>query len=103
MIAKLLQADGFVSLTRTAEEVSIVAEDALLANAPTAERGWTAFAVAGPLDIALTGILADLSSVLSEARISLFAISTYDTDYILVRAEDADRAAAAWRTAGHDA
>lgn len=99
---ELLRAPGFVSFTRTAEEISIVAGEALLADMPKVEPGWTAFRVEGPLDFALTGILAELSGALAAADISLFAISTYDTDYILVRATDADRAAETWREAGHD-
>lgn len=57
-----------------------------------AEEGWKAFKFAGPLDFGLTGILACLSAPLAEAKISIFAISTYDTDYILVKKDKVDQA-----------
>jgi hypothetical protein len=57
--------------------------------------------VQGPLDLTLTGVLAALAGALAEAGVSLFAVSTYDTDYLLVRQKDLDRAAAALRAAGH--
>jgi len=58
--------------------------------------------VAGPLDFALTGILASLAGPLAAADISIFAVSTYDTDYVLVRADALDAALVALRGAGHD-
>jgi hypothetical protein len=61
---------------------------------------WRAFEVAGPLDFALTGILSRLAQPLADAGVSLFAVSTYDTDYVLVRAESAASAVNAWRRAG---
>jgi len=98
----LFSGTGLVSVTRTAEELSVVAAEAAVAGLDRVEGGWTAFRVAGTLDFALTGVLADLSGALAGAGISLFAVSTYDTDYILVREADADRAGVAWRAAGHD-
>jgi hypothetical protein len=65
------------------------------------EPGWRALKVAGPLDFSLTGILATLAAPLAAAKISLFSISTYDTDYVLVREADLERAKAALRIAGH--
>lgn len=76
------------SMTRTEEELSLVLSEADVPKDVRAERGWRAFKVHGPLDFALTGILARLSGALAEAGISLFALSTYDTDYILVREGD---------------
>jgi hypothetical protein len=64
--------------------------------------GWRAFRVAGTLDFSLVGILAALSKTLADAGVGIFAISTFDTDYILTKAEDFDRALAALRAAGHD-
>ena len=75
-------------MTRTDEELSLVLSEADVPRDMRAERGWRAFKVQGPLDFALTGIMARLSGVLAEAGISLFALSTYDTDYILVREGD---------------
>ena len=75
----------FVSVSRTAEELSIVCSAGDVPAEVTAERDWRAFKVEGPLEFALTGVLARLAAPLAEAGISLFAVSTYDTDYLLVR------------------
>ncbi|MBP7334595.1 ACT domain-containing protein [Niveispirillum sp.] len=92
---------GFVSITRTDEELSIVVrQDRVPANV-AAVGPWRALKVQGPLDFALTGILAALTAPLAQAGISLFAIATYDTDYILVREETLQAAINALRTAGH--
>jgi uncharacterized protein len=90
------------SVTRTADELSIVcpAEDA--PAGAEFERGWRALRVAGPLDFALTGVLAAVAAPLAEAEVSIFAVSTYDTDYVLVREAALPAAAEALRRAGHD-
>ena len=92
---------NFFSVTRTVEELSIVCPEALAPAGSQVEGGWRALKVAGPLDFALTGILAGLSGALAGAGISLFAISTYDTDYVLVRATDLDGAIAALKAGGY--
>ena len=88
----------FWSVTRTGDEVSVVSARAF----PDArvEGPWVIFRVAGTLDFTLTGVLHRLVGPLAEADISVFAISTFDTDYILVRTGDGDRAVAAWRDSG---
>ena len=58
------------------------------------ERGWAGLKVEGPLDFSLTGVLASLAQPLAEAGISIFAVSTYDTDYVLVKGGDLERAVA---------
>lgn len=93
---------GLVSVTRTADELSLVAPANALAGFPRVEAGWCAFRVAGTLDFAMTGVLADLAGALAQAGVSLFAVSTWDTDYVLVKQAKADAAAAAWRAAGHE-
>lgn len=95
------EGNGFYSLTRTAEEWSIVAEAEALPAGARCEPGWRAFKVEGPLDFGLTGILAALATPLAEAGISIFALSTFDTDYVLVRAHVLDAAADVLRNAGH--
>ena len=65
------------------------------------EGGWRALRVAGTLEFSLTGILASLAAPLAEARISLFALSTHDTDYVLVKADTLAAAVAALTAAGH--
>jgi hypothetical protein len=86
--------DPFVTVSRTRDELSVVCPEARLPDDVKAERGWRGFKVEGPLDFALTGILSRLASPLAEAAISIFAISTFDTDYLLVRARDLDAAVA---------
>lgn len=95
-------AGPLVSITRTADELSVVCDEAGVPAEVAAERGWRALRVAGPLDFALTGVLAALAVPLAEAGVSIFALSTYDTDYVLVREADVERAVAALAHAGHD-
>lgn len=92
---------SFVSITRTSAELSIVcAQDGVPATVQ-ADRDWRALEVAGPLDLTLTGVLAALVQPLAEAGVGLFALATYDTDYLLVRSRDLERAVAVLRAAGH--
>ena len=78
---------------RTDGELSLVCEaDAVPEKTLAREDGWRAFRVKGTLDFSLTGILARLSGVLAENGIGLFAVSTYDTDYILVKRENLEKA-----------
>ena len=78
---------NFLSITRTDDELSIVCDARLSLNSDKIESGWACIKVLGPLDFGLTGILAWIASVLAQAEISIFAISTYDTDYLLVKKE----------------
>lgn len=92
---------GLVSITHTADELSIVCDAARVPAGVVAERGWRCLGVAGPLDFSAVGILAELAGALAEAGISLFAISTYDTDYLLVRTEALAAAVEALARRGH--
>jgi uncharacterized protein len=83
-------------------ELTIVAPQDSVPDGVVAERGWRALEVAGPLDLTMTGVMGALSGVLAEAGIALFAVSSYDTDVLLVRADALDRAVSALRAAGHD-
>ena len=83
----------FSSITRTGDEFSIVCIENYVPSNIKAEKGWRAFKVEGTLDFSLTGILVSLADPLARARISIFAISTYDTDYILVKEKDIKKAA----------
>ena len=76
------------SITRTRDELSIVCPQANVPAGIKTETGWKALKVEGPLDFSLTGILASLANPLAEAKISIFAISTFDTDYVLVKEEN---------------
>ncbi len=79
---------SFLSITRTEDELSVVCDASVVLQSPEREEDWSCIKVLGPLDFSLTGILAKLSGVLAEAEISIFAVSTYDTDYILVKKEN---------------
>lgn len=75
----------FYSLTKTSDELSIVCPDSIEINSTEKDTGWSCIKIIGPLQFSLTGILANISTCLAEAEISIFSISTYDTDYILVK------------------
>lgn len=102
--ARLLDLE-FFSITRTGEELSIVAPEAALRSedlpGTRVEGGWACLKVEGPLEFSLVGVLAALSGPLARAGVSLFAISTYDTDYLLVGKDDLPAAVAALSEAGH--
>lgn len=91
----------FLSLTRSEDEVSLVCEEALVPGGVLSESGWRALKVAGPLDFGLTGVLASLLTPLGDAGVSIFALSTYDTDFILVKQVHLSQAVAALSGAGH--
>ena len=92
---------SFMSLTRTPEELSVVCAERAVPPGVQCERGWRALKVQGPLDFGLTGILDALTGPLAAAGISLFAISTYDTDYLLLKEARLEEALAVLRAAGH--
>jgi hypothetical protein len=93
--------DDFFSITRTGEELSVVCREALVPEGIRAERGWRALRVAGVLDLSQVGVLASLASPLAGAGISLFALSTFDTDYLLVQEQDLGRAVEVLVAVGH--
>jgi hypothetical protein len=95
------KAGGFISITRTSDELSVVCPEANLPDGVRCDRGWRCFKVEGPLDLSLTGVLASLANPLAEARINIFALSTFDTDYLLVKQEKATQAAEVLTRAGH--
>ncbi len=97
-----LEADAsFVALTRTDEETSVVCREASVPEGVRGERGWRAIRVAGPLDFALTGVLLSLVRPLAAAQVAVFVVSTFDTDYVLVKEAALDDALAALAAAGH--
>lgn len=91
----------FVSITHTDDELSIVCAEENVPADVKADRGWRALKVAGPLDLALTGVLASLAQPLAEAQINIFAVSTFDTDYLLVKGYNLARAGEVLRQSGH--
>jgi hypothetical protein len=92
---------GFLSITRTADELSVVSLSAEVPEWARSEAGWRCLKVEGPLPFEMTGVLADLSEPLAGAGIPIFVVSTYDTDYLLVRARDLETACSSLRDAGH--
>lgn len=92
---------GFISITRTVDELSIVClEDGVPQNV-RCEKGWRCLKVQGPLDFSLTGVLAALTAPLAEAEIAIFALSTFDTDYLMVKESDLEAAASVLTRSGH--
>lgn len=84
----LLEQATFYSVTNTPEELSVVCDDTIaFPNALSVDTGWRALKVQGPLEFSLVGVLNSLTAPLAEARISIFAVSTFDTDYLLVKKE----------------
>lgn len=92
---------NFFHITKTDEELSIVCPSSLLLNSEQCDADWSCIKVLGPLDLSSTGILTGLSMILAKARISIFAISTYDTDYILIKSSKIHEATAVLQDAGY--
>jgi len=90
-----------VSITRTSGELSIVCPEELAPAGARCESGWAWLALEGPIPFTATGIMSSLLAPLAEARIGIFALSTYDTDAILVKQAQLDGAVSALERAGH--
>ncbi len=95
------ETSGLLSITRTDGELSIVGREELAPKGVSIEKGWKCFEVAGPLDFEMTGILASIASPLAAADVPIFVISTFDTDYVLVKQEKLETAKGVLRSAGH--
>src|SRR5229473_5576246 len=98
---------GFFCVVRTRDELSIVCgEDVYtedrMPDGALAERGWMALKLEGPFPLSMTGVLASFLQPLAEARIPIFAISTFDTDYVLIKRENLKQAVGALGAAGHE-
>ena len=96
-------ASDFFFLARTDEELSLVCRtEDTPENTVAREDGWRGFRIEGQLDFSLIGILSKISAVLAAEKIGIFAVSTFNTDYILVKAENFERAMSALEKAGYD-
>ena len=95
---------SFFVAARTAEEISVVCTQDAAPDHPEVriEPDWRALEVVGPLDFKMVGLLASIAGPLSEVGVSVFVVSTFDTDYVLVRAESLEAAVTALRAAGHE-
>lgn len=93
----------FFFVGKTDEEISLVckAEDAP-SNTVEREDGWKAFRIQGVLDFSLIGILSKISTILADNQIGIFVVSTYNTDYILVKNENFDKAIAVLKNNGYE-
>ena len=92
---------SFLSATRTSDQLSVVCPERDVPADVKCERGWRAFKIEGPFDFASTGILAAVAGPLAAAEVSILAIATYDTDYILVNESQLERAACVLSAHGH--
>ncbi len=93
---------AFTSISRTADELSIVCDDNAVPEEVRAERGWRAVKLEGPIPFEMTGVAAALLAPLAKAKISIFLISTFDTDYLLLKGADFERAIDVLRDAGYE-
>jgi len=96
-----LLAAAFVAIVRTSDELSIVCPEIVAPADARCERGWRCLRVVGNLPFDATGILASLAAPLAEARIPIFAISTFDTDYLLVKVARLEQALRVLEATGH--
>jgi hypothetical protein len=92
---------AFCSVTRTAEELSILCESRFVPSEVKSEKGFRCFKLQGPFPFEMTGVLASVLAPLAKARVSIFAVSTYDTDYVMVKEKQLAKAEKALRAAGH--
>lgn len=91
------------SVTRTGEESSVVCPEAVVPPGVMCDTGWRGWRIAGTFDLTTaTGVLASVVGPLAEVGVSVFTVSTFDTDYVWVKAANVERAVAAWRECGHE-
>jgi hypothetical protein len=94
-------AGDFFAVVRTADELSVVCRQAVMPQGTICERDWRCLRVAGTMPFTLVGVLAALTLPVAQAGVGIFAFSTFDTDYLLIKADNLPVAVAAWRAAGH--
>ena len=94
--------NSFTSITRTVDELSIVSPESLVPSDVQAERGWSILKVHGPFPFEQVGVLASFAAPLASRKMSLFAVSTFDTDYILIKSVDLAAASECLIAAGHE-
>ena len=94
--------EGFFCLTQTAEELSIVCVETRVPLDVRVERDWVAMKLEGPFPFAMTGVLTSFLQPLAEAVVPIFVVSTFDTDYVLMKRDRLDAAIRALGTAGHE-
>lgn len=97
-----IETTGLVSITTTEDGVSVVCPTTAAPPSEDPRDGWRLLTVRGPLEFDLTGVMAALAGELAAAGVTLLAVSTYDTDHVLVQSTDLPRALKALREAGHE-
>lgn len=102
LVPQWVQNSDFFSITRTLDELSIICTEESIPNYTKCEKDWRILKIEGPLDFSLIGILASISTILAQKGISIFAISTFDTDYILVKSKKIDSAIVALVNEGYE-
>ncbi|MBE6024379.1 MAG: ACT domain-containing protein [Cellulosilyticum sp.] len=95
------QQGEFFSVTKTMDELSIICLETYIPEDVQVEKEWCILKIVGPLDFSLVGILSKISQLMAECKISIFALSTYDTDYILIKQAKITEAIQALKTAGY--
>jgi hypothetical protein len=86
-----IYSSGFYSITKTKDEISVVAvQNNLISSNILCNKDWRIIKIQGPLDFSLVGIIAEISAIFKKKKISIFTISTYDTDYFLIKQKDLD-------------
>ena len=98
----VIESTGLVSITSTPDGISVLCPSNVAPPSEDARPGWRLLTVRGPLEFDLTGVMAALAGELAAAGVTLLAVSTYDTDHVLVKAVDLARAVKALREAGHE-
>jgi uncharacterized protein len=93
---------GFFCVAGTEDEVSVVCEERQVVEGVRAEKGWVGLRLEGPFPFTMTGVLTSFLQPLAEAGIPVFAVSTFDTDYVLIKREHLERAVKALGEAGHE-
>lgn len=101
-VPEWLPRSGWTSVTRTPAELSIVCQETAVAEGVRVQGGWLRIELVGPFDFALTGVLASSLNPLAEAGVPIFAISTFDTDWVLIPGEHLEKAKRALAAAGHN-
>lgn len=91
-VPEIVYKQDFYSITKTGEELSIVIDEEINIESNNIEYNWKAIKIVGTLDFSLIGILSKISTILAQAEISIYAISTYNTDYILIKKDKLDKA-----------
>ena len=100
-IPGIISESKYFWISRTDDELSVVCESNLNLNSSKCEPDWRAIKVIGPLDFSLIGLMSDITNILSSEKISVFTLSTYDTDYILIKKTKLEQAKDALILAGY--